>query len=272
MGVAKTDLGGRFCRSREAELLRHNIFDKPSPAADWLAGLIAADGCIASDRKHWRLSQSGAEGRALMDHVRTLINHRLSLCAQPTAGRTAYSVYVPSADMVGALGELYGIGPRKTLTLGGPPLQGIRAANFLRGYLDGDGCVQEYKTKTCSYLHISAVGTPAFIEWAAAVTPIPGGRVRRLLRCRNLSEIRYSGKTACGFGIWLYSDLELYQSPKMLRYLDHVTRSATRWQRNLERKRDVAAYLTAGKSLRQTARLAGVLVQTVCAWKKEMAQ
>lgn len=54
---------------------------------------------------------------------------------------TTHCIRVTSPRMVAALAEHYGVTQRKTATLGRPNLAGERAAAFLRGYIDGDGCV-----------------------------------------------------------------------------------------------------------------------------------
>ena len=105
--------------------LRHDFFNESNATAHWLAGLIAADGSITADGNAWTLSQSGNDGRALIEHVRELIDHRLKLSeTTPPSGRTAYAIYVPSVQMVSALQLRYGIKQRKTLTYRWPSLAG----------------------------------------------------------------------------------------------------------------------------------------------------
>lgn len=107
---------GRYAQSAEAALLDHNFFRSGSLRADWLAGLIAADGHIKS-ASAWNLSQSGAHGRDLIEIVRSLVGHQLTVSrCQPTKGSEAFSIYVPSPQMVSDLADIYGVHPRKSLT------------------------------------------------------------------------------------------------------------------------------------------------------------
>jgi hypothetical protein len=260
---------GLFERSVAASALRHDYFDV-EPGSAWLAGLVAADGSIATNERSWSVAQSGAAGLDMIEHIRSEINHRLTINVQaPSRGAMSYGIYVPSRQMVGALRDVYGIGPRKTLTYEWPEPAAGDCSAFLRGYIDGDGCVGEYQTpKGEPFLHISFVGTPAFAEGASAAIPAMG-RMRVLKRCRNLAEVRYSGRHAWDAGAWLYADKSLYSSPKQRRYEAHVASARPSWLIDRERRSTVLGLLEVGKSLRQVASETGVHLSVVCAWKRE---
>ncbi|MFJ6559922.1 hypothetical protein ACIQMV_08575 [Streptomyces sp. NPDC091412] len=252
--------------------MRHGIFAEQAPESHWLAGLVAADGSVKGDRA-WTLSQSGDEGRATIERVRTLTGHRLTVSERtPLRGRTAHVIYVPSRQMVADLQRQYGIGPRKTLTYTWPGLNGAAAADFLAGYIDGDGCVGEYRTpKGEPFLHISFVGTTEFM--ANAVTAIPAdGKLHRLSQCKNLAEVRYSGRHAWAAGAWLYASPTAQESRKYRAYEAHVTTARPAWKVMAERRERVRQALDSGLSLRATAAATGEHLGTVCAWKKQFTE
>jgi hypothetical protein len=257
-------------QKRRGELsVRHGIFAEDIPESRWLAGLVAADGSVRDDRS-WSLAQSGDEGRAVVERVRKLIGHTLSVSeSTPAKGRTAHRIYVPSGEMVADLAAHYGVGPRKTLTYRWPTLNGDAVADFLAGYVEGDGCVGVYRTpKGEPFLHISFVGTVDFMAGATAAVPAKG-RIRRISRCKNLAEVRYSGRHAWDAGTWLYRSPAAKASRKYRLYADHVATASPAWQLMDERRERVRSALASGLSLRATAQQTGVHLGTVCAWKKQ---
>jgi len=188
----------RFSSTPEAAAIDHEFFGTGKPEADWLAGLVAADGCIKNE-KFWTITQSGDHGLELIEAVRGMINHGLSVGHyKPKRGRVAHSIYVPSAQMVADLATNYSITPRKSLTLTPPTLDESRFSNFLRGYIDGDGTVGRYSVGRCpNYLIVCLVGTEDFIESVHHLNE--SGRVRELKRAKNTWEIRFNGNHAVDF-------------------------------------------------------------------------
>lgn len=260
----------RFSSHAESLAIRHDFFSASSPDADWLAGLLAADGCISRSTKYWLLAQSGDIGKRTLLHVRALINHGLTLgSTMPPGGNISYCIYVPSALMVKDLKTRYGIGPGKTYVYAGPIDQSISQRCFLRGYIDGDGCVNSYfNSRGSLYMHISFVGTETFMEWARSALPA-SCKPKRIKRCKNLFEIRFNGETACLVGDWLYADADLFSSDKRARFVAYRSSARPRWLVGAERRHRVMECLREGKSLRQTAAETGVHVGTICVWKKE---
>ncbi|MFF4791889.1 hypothetical protein ACFY2M_19470 [Streptomyces sp. NPDC001276] len=190
----------------------------------------------------------------------------------PAKGKTAHTIYVPSREMVADLQRYYGIGPRKTLTYSWPGLDGPAAADFLAGYIDGDGCVGIYRTpKGEPFLHISFVGTVEFMADAQAVIPA-AGKLHRLTRCKNLAEIRYSGRHAWTAGAWLYASEAARKSRKCQTYESHVTTTRPAWLVLDERRERVRQALASGLSLRAAAAETGEHLGTVCAWKKQFTE
>jgi hypothetical protein len=249
--------------------LRHSLFSSRTPESLWLAGLIAADGCIARSGRTWSLGQSGDAGRARVEYVASLINYSNTISRhRPHGGQLAYAITVTSPAMAGDLAKYFQILPSKTLTYRWPGLAGQAAAAFLRGYIEGDGCVKVYPTpKGTPYLHLSYVATPEFVEAAREVTP-PGGRIRKLPQCRNLTEVRYNGRHAWQFGSWLYSNDALYRSEKVATYQQHVASARPRWVSDGEKKSEGLRMMADGRRIAEVAAVLAVNWRTVYKWKE----
>lgn len=264
-----TDVKGRFV----AAAVNDQFFARRSPQTLWLAGLIAADGHIDQNGKRWTLGQSGPEGLARLEHVVGLMEYggRI-LSTQPARGRCAYSISVSSRRMVADLAAQYGIAPAKTLTYRWPNLSGDAAAAFLRGYIEGDGCVSIYPTPTGTpFLHLSYVGTPEFVDAAMAVTPAKG-RCRQLVRCKNLAEVRYNGRNAWAIGAWLYERTDLYESAKVTAYREHVATARPKWIVDLRKRLEGLRLLADGVSTAEVAARLDVHPRVPYTWKAQLAQ
>lgn len=246
--------------------------DAPTPETDWLAGLLAADGCIG-DRARISLSQSGDEGARRMEHARRIIGLDRPLTThQPKVGALVHSLAFVSGEAADVLAERYGIGPRKSLTLRWPNLTDDRAAAFLRGYVEGDGhiSVRPVNRARTPYLLVSYAGTAEFAEGAVAVTP-GAARINRVGARKSIVEVRYNGRQGWLAGAWLFADDALPVSVKVETYRAHVGSHTPRWEQTAPRRAHVLELLASGKTLRATAAESGVSVSAICRWKKEHA-
>jgi hypothetical protein len=266
---------GRFVTTAATASLNHSIFSNGLASTHWLAGLIAADGTVSRDQRRWSVAQSGDDGRELIEYVRYLIQHTGAVSVtHPAGGRPSHAISAGSAQMVSDLMCRYRITPVKTLTYEWPDLTGSAAQAFLRGYVDGDGCVAVYRTPQMNpMLHLSLVGTPAFIEGAAPVIPARG-RIRRIERCANLSELRFTGRHAWGACQWLYADVALYGGRKYSAFGNYAAVLAAdppRWHLNQGRRQHVLRCLNDGMTIRATAAATGTHISVVCKWKASEA-
>ena len=108
--------------------------------------------------------------------------------------------------------ETFGITPRKTNTLHFPSkFPEELLSGFVRGYLDGDGCVGVYKNGgSKDYLKIGLFGTPQFVLELNEKVPVTG----RTCGQKNGMQIWWNGRKAVSFGNWLFSDPTIYRSYK----------------------------------------------------------
>lgn len=259
---------GRWQPSEERAMLNHRFFSDSTPNSRWLAGLIAADGCV--NERAWTIAQSGDHGMRMIEHVRHLTNHRLSVTAtHRKRGAVSYGIYAPSAQMVNDLSTVYGIEPRKTLTYGWPGIEADVAHDFVRGYIDGDGCVGVYtNTKGISFLHISLVGTESFIEGARSTIPA-NGRVTHIARCKNLFELRFSALHAWDAGRWIYQTADLYPSKKYATFRECVSGPAPTRLRQRDLREQGLEMFRSGGTVSEVAAATGVAYRLAWQWRKK---
>jgi hypothetical protein len=272
MGLSRTSKGRFVHLSPE---LRHDFFDFPSPHADWLAGLLAADGCVRNDRV-WSIGQSGDHGCRLVEQVASLIHCESPISVrQPQSGELVYTLTVSSSSMVTSLRTNYGVSQRKTVNLQWPGLIEDRASAFLRGYVDGDGCVGVYQvgTSPSPMLSISLVGTSLFITGARSAVP-SAGRVRRIDRCADLTDLRWSGRFAWTAGQWLYqhsTSLPLtVKASRFAGYGLHLLVDPPAWASRASRRQRVEVLLASGLPPMRVAELVGEKFQTVYKWRASL--
>lgn len=251
--------------------VKHDLFSQRTIESVWLAGLIAADGCILPKGNAWRLQQSGASGKDLMEEVQAIVGRELPPSRRPTAGQDAYSICISSRRMVEDLNSIYLITSRKTTTLEFPELPGKDLPVFMRGYVDGDGCVGTYKVGRGSMpmLHTSVVGTQHFIEKFHEVSPIKGN-VNQIKRCLNLYEIRWNGRYAWDFAEWLYQhEAALPISAKAQKYFGYrekVLETPPVWYTRRAKKVQGLRLLEQGVRYEEIAERVGITVWTVYKW------
>lgn len=252
--------------------LRHDFFEFPSLHADWVAGLIAADGNVRNERV-WSISQSGDHGRRLVEQVASIVRSEASISTyQPQSGALAHKLTVSSPSMVTSLQVNYGISQRKTVNLLWPDLTDGRAAAFLRGYVDGDGCVGIYQVGTphAPMLSISLVGTSSFVFGARSVVP-SAARVWKIDRCADLTDLRWSGRFAWAAGQWLYQHSTslpaTVKSSRFAGYGLHLLADPPAWHQRSARRQRVEELLAAGVAPMRIAEMTGEKFQTVYKWR-----
>jgi hypothetical protein len=201
-----------------------NYFDKITNEKAWLIGLLAADGCIHKN-KYIILGQSGNNGLILIKYVKKLLKFSGPIerpkIIKPTH-KQQYKIQITSPRLVSKLKE-YNIISRKSLIYEFPEKIKPYLYSFLRGYIDGDGCVYIEKRKYISRLTISVIGTMKFIDRCSELLPGYTGKYHKR-RCVNLWEIQWFGKKAKYFGNILWKNKNLYNSTKRKKFMKFLTK------------------------------------------------
>lgn len=242
------------------------FFDALGPAQAWLVGLFAADGCVRGDRLA-TISQSGEHGFRLLQHVQHMLGHRAPI----RTWKQAHTITITSATMVDFLKRFHVVERKSHIYKYPESMPPDLAAPFLRGYIDGDGCVGVYDNgRGVKSLLVSYFGTTEFIQ--RSVIDIPSSvRVRASKKCPGMSEARANGRHAIRFGRWLWSDTSLPRHSKQDIYDRYMSVATPRYLR-YEPLRDQAEHLfKLGLAPMQVAREIGLSCQTVWRWKEQYA-
>lgn len=211
---------------------QHDYFDRMTPASAYVAGLLAADGCIDSRRdRAWSLTQTGDDGRRHVEWVARQFGHVAGVRASTTvSGKTSWRLNVSSRQHVTALAGIYGIGPRKSLTLAWPEhLPTALVPSFCRGYWDGDGSVGVAVSRR-PHLWLSVCsGSDQFLRGMQRELPVSthftgaGSRV---------GTLRCFGERAFDLASWLFADADVYRTRKAKAFdMYLIDYPAPRWLR-----------------------------------------
>lgn len=251
-------------------LVNHGFMDHLGPEQAWFAGLMAADGCIQGPTR-FRLTLSEADWD-ILDYVRGLIapQHRfysyLPLCRN---ARQVRALTVCSRVLVERLAVL-NVVPRKTLGYVLPDLTDDQFQAFLRGFMDGDGCVGGYKVGgSQNYLQMSFYcANPIFAEEVRARVSMHSS-ISYKKRPGIGAQVYWSGKHAIDLGRWLYSNPDLILSRKAQAFRHLETQASTTTTYGVfGPKREIAKQLFSDDMpIIQIAQQLGVNRATVFNWR-----
>jgi hypothetical protein len=258
-------LNSKNYRGRHKHILNTDYFKSNDKDMYWLIGLLAADGCVYKNTI--KLSQSGPTGYSIISHITKLLDYKNPIGKHnPKNGNTSYNITISSKEMIDDIGK-FGIIPQKTKSYKLPEiLEENNFKNFIRGYIDGDGCVGIYDNGSGSeYLQVSVVGTKNFIHALQSRILLKNNKI---LEKGGVFELRYTGETAIVFLNWLYSDIETFKSHKyelFKSYIDNFT--PKKW--SIYNKKKFIFYTEYfNNSVDDAASALGVPFQTIYSWKK----
>lgn len=211
----------------------HNIFSTDTENSFYLAGFIAADGCIKS--KNGTTSKSLYIGLSNKDRIH-LEKIRDTLGAEHPIGdyevknskrnpkwsdTICSSINITSSQIYSDL-QRFNITERKTHTLTFPdwikdhPLR----HHFIRGYIDGDGCFSSAvgKGKKVRQVFFSVRGTTAFLTSLRSILETDLNLEERTkdIRINNgIGVLEYGGNRVCkALAEYLYQDATIYLDRK----------------------------------------------------------
>jgi hypothetical protein len=106
----------------------------------YVVGLIASDGCISRDGRHVSITSADRE---YLETVRGMLRLENVIGKKMNGARTAlsYQIQIESRHFVRFLTAL-GLTPKKSLTIGPLEVPDDAFPDFLRGVIDGDGCIR----------------------------------------------------------------------------------------------------------------------------------
>lgn len=185
----------------------------------YAVGLLATDGCLSSDGRHIELTSQDR------DQLQTFAGI-LSLTNRITTKISSYSKRLCTRIQFGNV-QLYkfllsiGLSPNKSLTLGELNIPNEYFPDFLRGVLDGDGCIKSYVDrynfyKNRNYKNIRLYtcfysASRHFLEWlqlkVQELIGLRGALIKQKSNSLNRAiiwELKFSKKESIKLLNWVY--------------------------------------------------------------------
>lgn len=177
------------------------FFSRYTPESCYWAGFIMADGCIRRTCLHIKLANKDrGHLRKFLDSIRAdyQIRDHSNYC----------TIDVSGPWFLHDLKTKFGIVPRKTFITQYPDIPSRFDKHFIRGLLDGDGCITR---TTCPSLNFAGtkklLSTIAHKLRALGVHLKSGNEVPPFQRTnKNIGHIHYSGENAKLILRWIYQN------------------------------------------------------------------
>lgn len=182
--------------------MRRYSYKKPyewNASLAYIAGLIAADGCLINDGRHINLTSTDIE---LLEEVKNILSINCNI-AQKRNGFGGYGFYIQFSNV--ALYDFFlqaGITPAKSKTIQKVNVPDIFYGDFLRGLFDGDGCIYgfwdpRWRTSLMYYTEFASASTN-FLGWLHTknmqLAGVTRGRVKPKTRVSSLSYAKQDSK------------------------------------------------------------------------------
>ena len=221
--------------------INKDFFKTWSPAMSYVLGFITADGSLEDASylrgKYLRICSSDIE---ILVKIKNAMNseHKI-ITIKPKEFAIGGKTYVSKEKYMLRIGshEIYndliklGITPHKSKTIECPHVPLELLASFLRGYLDGDGCINFYNKKQRLAV-IFTSGSKLFLEQLSkTISYILNTRGQKVFRSKRAFQIKYSTKEAVPLLKYIYSDTEdeLYLERKYKVFLNFML-LCPKWQ------------------------------------------
>ncbi len=193
----------------------------------YMLGFIAADGNIMIDPKVLNITQAKKD-IYILERFNELLGCKRPIHVQ---SNNICHLVIRNGELVNDLISL-GIEPCKSLTMKwfkNIPSQYLR--HFIRGYMDGDGCVCCYERKNRgTVIEVSFLGTRDFLEGMVKEIfnhiGIPVIKVFDI-KDNKIKRAKYCGLSAVKLLKWLYEDANLYLLHKKQKYIEYITQDSS---------------------------------------------
>lgn len=277
-----------------------NFFKSWSPASTYAFGLLATDGCVYNPEKRGcgpkvMIAQSKKCGLDLLKNIKDKVGY--GSIYSKKSGRTkfgrcrpAHSLVWTGKNIVQAIIDL-GITPKKSLILKMPKVPDNVLSHFMRGVLDGDGCiyidrglVRSKRFRRVFLFSFIVSASKAFAEGlsnrltqAIGIAPKINVLRKNDKKWRPIYRVGYSGSNAEKFLEWLYANKESSfwlprKYEKYQQYLEEkkeydqksfhrMVRSGRRWSKEMDGT--LTDRIRAGVTLSKIAKEFGKSVQAI---------
>lgn len=180
------------------------------------AGFIMADGCIRRTCIHIKLANKDRPHlQKFLDCIRS--NYDIN-------GTDYCTIDISGQWFLNDLANNFGITPRKTFTTTYPDIPSNMDKHFIRGILDGDGCITRTTCPSINFIGTEELMTTLTRKFQSLGVRLKSGNEYPPFQRtnKNIGHIHYSGKNAKLILDWLYSESvpTLRLDRKYTRYTD----------------------------------------------------
>ena len=218
-----------------------NFFKSWSPNMAYVLGFIAADGSLEDTPymrgKYISICSSDKEIlkkiKVVLDSEHTMVKIKpkeFVLRGKTYISKEKYMLRIGSHEIYN---DLFGLGimPRKSNTITFPKIPGEFMAHFLRGYLDGDGCVSIYNKKQRLSVTFTSGSENFLWRLSEVISSTLGIKRHNVFNNHWAFQVKYSTKEAIPLLKYCYSDTGdgLYLERKYNKFLDFF-RLYPKWQ------------------------------------------
>lgn len=169
LGIKRGLFRGSNGNNRQYEV-NQSFFDTDTPESLYVAGFIAADGCISVTGHSFSISLKRSD-KSHLQLIKNLINSTHNIVDVDRFDKRTNKTYyvsvltIHSKSMVEALAERFNILPHKSLTLTFPKrlINSTLVHYFLLGYFDGDGHIGYSEESNYNEFRVKIVGTKSFL-------------------------------------------------------------------------------------------------------------
>jgi hypothetical protein len=238
----------------------------------WFLGIMASDGFVIKNKKYFSIAQSGLNGLKMIKYIKRILGANCKIYVHKTYRQNSYQLQLTSPYFVKKLLK-YNILNNKSLIYEFPNKLSLKyIRDFIRGYLEGDGCItiskggiKGYKTK---YLCVSFVGTKNFIKECIKYIPFKT-TIREIKYAKNCFEARWNGERALDFCKWLYSTPNLYKGSKYNNYISFKKNYNPVYKIYAPIKKRFFKLYKTNKSIMNISKIMNIPFQTLYEWRNK---
>jgi hypothetical protein len=221
--------------------INRDFFKVWTPQMAYVLGFISADGSLEDASylrgKYLRICSSDVE---IIEKIRTTMNsaHKI-VTIKPKDFLFRGKKYIPKEKYMLRIGshEIYndliklGITPHKSKTIQFPDVPTESLSYFIRGYLDGDGCINLYNRKKRLSVTFTSGSENFLWRLSEVISSALGIKRHNVFNNHWAFQVKYSTKEAVPLLKYCYSDTGdgLYLERKYNKFLDFF-RLYPKWQ------------------------------------------
>lgn len=217
-GPSKSYRKAKISNQPNRKHVDENIFKKidTEEKAYWL-GFLYADGCVNRTSNRIELSLKEEDYEHIVKFKNFLKSeHKIGKKSKTIKDKTYinYRLGITNKNLKNDLIK-HGCVPNKTKILQFPKLNKKLVKHFIRGYLDGDGCITH---QTTSKMSLEILGTEDFLRAILDYYKFPSEKYIYTFKHSDIKRLMLSGKNAFKVIDDLYKDSNIYLDRKFNLY------------------------------------------------------